>query len=195
MTRVLVAALLALTVAMPAAASQWDIDPNHSMVGFVAKHLVFTKVRGHFQSWKGTVVLDDKDVTKSKVEVSIDPASITTDNKDRDTHLKSPDFFDVANHKEITFKSTKVEKGADAGTLKVTGDLTLRGVTKPVTLDVSGPSAEFKDPGGNAHVAFSASGKINRKDYGLNWSKAVEAAPVVSDEIVLEIEIELKGKH
>jgi polyisoprenoid-binding protein YceI len=187
--------LFAIALATPAAASSWDIDTAHSMAGFVAKHLVFTKVHGRFNTWSGTVTLDDKDITKSKVDVKIDASSINTENEKRDAHLKSPDFFDVAKFKDITFKSTKIEKGADAGTLKVTGDLTIHGVTKPITLDVSGPSQEFKDPGGNAHVAFSATGKVNRKDFGLNWSTAVEAGPVVSDEIALEIEIELFHKH
>ena len=179
---------LALAVATPAAAASWEIDTNHSMVGFVAKHLVFTKVHGRFLKWSGNITLDDADVTKSKVDVTIDPASITTETADRDTHLKSPDFLDVAKFPTMTFKSTKVEKSGDG--LKVTGDLTMHGVTKPVTLDVEGPSKEFKDPGGNPHLAFSAKGKIKRQDFGLMWNKAVEAGPVVSDDIALEIEIE-----
>ena len=187
--------LLVLALATPAAASSWDIDTGHSMVGFVAKHLVFTKVHGRFAKWSGTVTLDDKDITKSSVDVKIDPASITTENEKRDNDLRGENFLDTAKFKDITFKSTKIEKGAEAGTLKVTGDLTVHGVTKPITLDVSGPSQEFKDPGGNAHVAFSATGKIKRQDFGLTWNKAVESAPVVSDDIAFEVEIELFHKH
>jgi polyisoprenoid-binding protein YceI len=185
---------LALVVATPAAATTWDIDTGHSTVGFVTKHLLISKVRGRFREWSGTVVLDDKDITKSTVNVNIKAASIDSDNKNRDDHLKSPDFLDVAKFPELTFKSTKVEKGKDPSTLKVTGDLTIHGVTKSVVLDVSGPSPEFKDPGGNAHVAFSATTKINSKDYGLNWNKAVEASPVAGEEVAIEIEIELKNK-
>ena len=185
---------LVLALASPAMASTWDVDTAHSMVGFVAKHLVFAKVHGRFNTWSGTLVLDDKDITKSKIDVKIDAASINTENEKRDTHLKSEDFLNVAKFKDITFKSTKIEKGAEAGTLKVTGDLTIRGVTKPITLDVTGPSQEFKDPGGNPHIALSATGKIHRQDFGLNWNKAVEAGPVVGDDVALEIEVELFNK-
>jgi polyisoprenoid-binding protein YceI len=187
--RILAAAALAIAVAAPAHAASWEIDPAHSMVGFVAKHLVFTKVHGRFNSWTGNVTIDDKDITKSKVDVSIDSASITTENEKRDTHLKSPDFFDVAKFPKITFKSTKVEKSGE-NALKVTGDLTMHGVTKPVVLELSGPSPEFKDPGGNAHIAFSGTAKVNRKDFGLNWSGPADAGPVVSDEIGIELEVE-----
>jgi polyisoprenoid-binding protein YceI len=186
----LLVALLPLALATPLAAATWDIDTAHSTVGFVAKHLVFAKVRGHFDTWGGTVVIDEKDITKSSVDVKIVAASITTDNEKRDVHLKSADFFDVEKYKDITFKSTKVEKGTEPGTLKVTGNLTLHGVTKPVVLALTGPSPEFKDPGGNAHIAFSGTTKVNRKDFGLNWSMAVEAAPVVGDDVILELEIE-----
>ena len=185
---------LALALATPAAASTWEVDTSHSMAGFVAKHLVFTKVHGRFNTWSGTVTLDDKDITKSHAEVKIDAKSINTENEKRDTHLKSADFFDADKYPTITFKSTKVEKGAGEGTLKVTGDLTIKDVTKPIVLEVTGPSQEFKDPGGNAHVAFSASGKINRKDFHLSWTGPADAGPIVSDEIVLELEIELFHK-
>jgi polyisoprenoid-binding protein YceI len=188
-----IVALVALAVATPAAAATWEVDTAHSMAGFVAKHLVFTKVHGRFNSWSGTVTLDDKDITKSKAEVKIDAKSINTENEKRDTHLKSADFFDADKYPTITFKSTKVEKAGE-GQLKITGDLTIKDVTKPIVLDVQGPSAEFKDPGGNAHVAFSATGKINRKDFHLSWTGPADAGPIVSDEIVLEIEVELFHK-
>lgn len=185
---------VALTLATPGLAATWDIDTSHSQVGFVVRHLVVAKVRGDFNEWSGKVVLDEKDITKSSVDVKIKTASIDTGTPDRDKHLRSPDFFDADKFPELTFKSTKVEAGKDKGTLKITGDLTIRGVTKSVVLDVNGPSPEFKDPAGNPHVAFSGTTKINRRDYGLNWSKAVEAGPVAGEEVTIEIEVELKGK-
>ena len=198
MTRFLRASLLAALVVAAAApgarAATWDIDPSHSQVGFVVKHLVVAKVRGSFAKFSGTVVLDDKDLTKSKVEVSIDPATVDTGNEKRDAHLKSADFFDVATHKEWKFVSTKVEKG-EGQTLKVTGDLTLHGVTKPVVLVVEGPSPEVKDPGGNPHVAFSATTTIKRADFGLTWNKAIEGGSVVGEDVKIELEIELFKKR
>jgi polyisoprenoid-binding protein YceI len=194
--RVHVSALVVATMALlsPAAtAASWDIDSAHSTVGFVVKHLVIAKVRGQFKAFSGTLVLDDKDITKSTVTVSIDPASIDTDNETRDNHLKSADFFDVATFKDMKFVSTKVEK-ADGG-LKVSGTLTLHGVTRPVVLMVEGPSAEVKDPGGNPHVAFSASTTIKRADFGLTWNKAIEGGSVVGDDVKIELELELKNKR
>jgi polyisoprenoid-binding protein YceI len=189
--------LLALAVATPAAASSWDIDTSHSMAGFVAKHLVFTKVHGRFNTWSGSVTLDDKDITKSKVDVKIDASSINTENEKRDTHLKSPDFFDAAKFKDITFKSTKIEKGDKPNFLKVTGDLTMHGVTKPITLDVE-LSDEWTDPkdwGGNTHKGVHAVGTINRKDFGLNWQKQLDKGGVVAgDEVKLLIDAELVKK-
>jgi polyisoprenoid-binding protein YceI len=185
---------LALALSTPAAAASWEIDTSHSEIGFVVKHLVVAKVRGRFNDWSGTVKLDDADVTKSSADVKIKCGSVDTGTQKRDDHLKSPDFLDCAKFPEITFKSTKIEKGASAGTLKVTGDLTIHGVTKSVVLDVTGPSPEFKDPGGNAHVAFSATTKINRQDFGLKWNNAVEAGPVAGNEVTIELEAELKNK-
>jgi polyisoprenoid-binding protein YceI len=188
------ALVIATVLAAPSAmAATWDIDASHSTVGFVVKHLVIAKVRGNFKTFSGTVVLDDKDITKSSVNVKIDPASVDTDNEKRDAHLKSPDFFDVAKYKDFSFTSTKVEKAE--GGLKVTGNLTLHGVTKPVVLMVEGPSQEIKDPGGNPHVAFSATTTIKRADFGLTWSKAVEGGPVVGDDVKIELEIELYKKR
>jgi polyisoprenoid-binding protein YceI len=188
------ALLFGLASADAASAATWDIDTSHSEVGFTVRHLVVAKVRGRFNEWSGKVVLDEKDITKSSVDVSIQTASIDTGTPKRDDHLRSADFFEAAKFPTLTFKSTKVEKGKEPSTLKVTGDLTIRGVTKSVVLDVSGPSPEFKDPGGNPHVAFSATTKINRRDFGLNWSKAVEAGPVAGEEVNIELEVELKNK-
>lgn len=186
-------ATLALLAPSAASAATWDIDSAHSTVGFVVKHLVIAKVRGQFKAFSGTLVLDDKDITKSTVTVNIDPKSVDTDNETRDTHLKSPDFFDVATFKDMKFVSTKVEKAE--GGLKVTGNFTLHGVTRPVVLEVEGPSVEVKDPGGNPHVAFSAHTTIKRADFGLTWNKAIEGGSVVGDDVKIELEIELKNKR
>ena len=186
-------AALALALAAPAQAATWTIDDAHSTVGFVVKHLIIAKVRGHFSKFSGTVVIDEKDITKSTVDVKIDPASIDTDNAKRDEHLRSAEFFDVAKFKDMAFKSTKIEKLA-GGKLRMTGDLTMHGVTKPVVLEGEGPSAEVKDPGGNPHIAFSMATTIKRADFGLTWNKAIEGGSVVGDDVKLELEIELKGK-
>ena len=143
---------------------------------------------------KKPVVVDDKDLSKSSVNVKIDPASIDTDNSKRDDHLKSEDFFNVAKFKEMTFVSTKVEKGAD-GVLKITGDLTMHGVTRSVVLTGEGPSVEVKDPGGNAHVAFSASTSVKRADFGLTWNRAIEGGSVVGEDVKIELEVELFKKR
>jgi len=184
-------AILALT-AVPALAdsSTWKIDPAHSHAAFTVRHLVISNVRGEFGKSEGALTLDEGDVTKSKVEATIDMASIDTREAKRDEHLKSPDFFDVAKFPKMTFKSTKVEKAGE-GKLKVTGDLTLKGVTKSVVLDVTGPTKEIKDPWGNVKRGVSASGKINRQDFGVSWGKVIEAGPVVGDEVTIEIEAEL----
>ena len=173
-----------------AAPTTWAIDTSHTQSMFTVRHLVVSNVRGQFDNTTGSVTLDDKDVTKSSVEATIDAKTINTRDAKRDEHLRSADFFDVANHPTITFKSTRVEKAGE-DKLKVTGNLTMRGVTKPVVLDVELPAATGKDPGGNTRKGFSATTKVNRQDYGLKWSKAVEAGPVVGDEIKIELEGEL----
>ena len=185
----MLASLLALAPVLTLAADTWTIDPAHSQVGFAVKLLVVSTVRGDFGTYSGTIQLDEKDVASSTVEATIDVNSIDTGVADRDAHLKSPDFFDAANHPKITFKSTKVEK-AGKDKLAVRGDLTLRGVTKPVTLDVV-TSPEVKGMSGEARRAFAATTKINRKDFGLAWNKAVEAGPVVGDEIAIELDLQV----
>jgi polyisoprenoid-binding protein YceI len=189
----LVRILVAAAVAAPALAlaqSTWNIDAAHSHTSFTIRHLVISNVRGEFGKTAGTVTLDDKDVTRSAIEATIDAASIDTRVADRDTHLRSPDFLDVAKYPAITFKSSKVEKaGGDA--LRVTGDLTLHGVTKPVVLHVTAPTAQVKDPWGKTRRGFSATTKIDRREFGLTWNKAVEAGPVVGNDIAIEIEGEL----
>jgi len=184
-------AVLATTLSASAAfASGWDIDQNHVRAGFTVKHMMVTDVYGGFRKLSGKVVVDDKDVTKSSVNVEIDAASIDTANEKRDEHLKSPDFFDVAQFPKLTFKSTAVEKAGNQ--LKVTGDLTIHGVTKPVVLTVDGPAPEQKNPWGQTVSAVKATGTLNRKDFGLVWNKTLEAGGVmVSDEVQLVIDAEL----
>ncbi|HSN14702.1 MAG TPA: YceI family protein [Anaeromyxobacteraceae bacterium] len=166
----------------------WSVDPSHSTVGFSVRHLVISNVKGEFGKYTGKVQLDDRDVARSSVEASIDVGSIDTRSADRDGHLKSPDFFDVAKYPTITFKSTKVAK-AGKDRLRVTGDLTLHGVTKPLTLDVStGP--EVKGLYGEIRRGYAATAKIDRKDFGLVWNKLVEAGPAIGDEVTITLELE-----
>jgi polyisoprenoid-binding protein YceI len=187
-------ALAGLLVSGAALAAEWEIDPAHTTTQFSVKHMMFTTVRGTFDKVSGTVNLDDKDLARSSVEMLIDAASINTHEPKRDAHLKSPDFFDVAKTPNITFKSTKIDK-AGKGKFKVTGDLTMHGVTKPVVLTVEGPSPEVKGLAGKPVRGVIATGKINRKDWGLNWNKALEAGGVlVSDEVQLQVDAELVQK-
>ncbi|MDY7233021.1 YceI family protein [Hyalangium rubrum] len=173
-----------------ALAAAWEIDPAHSGAQFSVKHMMVSNVKGEFGKLAGTFNIDEKDITKSTVDVTIDATTINTRNEQRDNHLRSPDFFDVKNHPNITFKSTKVEKGAD-GKLKVTGNLTLHGVTKPVVLDVEGPTPEVKSPFGDTRIGASATTTLNRKDFGLNWNKAIETGGVVvGDEVRVSIDLE-----
>jgi polyisoprenoid-binding protein YceI len=184
-----------LAVGAGAHAGEWQIDPAHTTAQFSVKHMMVATVRGQFQKVTGTINLDDKDATHSTIEVTIDAASIDTREPKRDGHLKSPDFFDVAKFPNITFKSTKIERsGKDL--YKVTGDLTMHGVTHPVTLTVEGPTAPLKNPWGQQVRGVSASGKINRKDWGLTWNKALEAGGVlVGEEVTLQIDAELDAKE
>jgi polyisoprenoid-binding protein YceI len=185
-------AVLLLALAPLAALAEptvWSIDPAHSQSAFSVRHMVISTVRGAFQKTTGTVKLDEGDLTKSSVEASIDASSIDTRVEQRDGHLRSPDFFDVAKYPTITFKSTKVEK-AGQGQLKVTGDLTIHGVTKPVVLAVDGPTDAIKD-GKGLRRGLTATTSINRQDFGLKWNKAVEAGPIVADEVKIQIEAEI----
>lgn len=186
-----IAAIFALALPLAASASTWNIDPDHSSVGFTVKHLMVSNVKGNFNKHTGTVDINDKDISKSKVEVTIDTASINTNVQKRDEHLRSADFFDVAKYPTMTFVSKKVAK-AGKDTLKVTGDLTLHGVTRPVVLTVDPLSKESKDPWGNIRRGTTATAKIDRKDFGLTWNKGLETGGVlVGDEITISLEIEL----
>jgi polyisoprenoid-binding protein YceI len=180
-----------LTLPALAAAATWTIDPDHSNVGFKIRHLMVSNVKGSFDKYTGKVELDEKDITKSKVDVSIETASINTNVQKRDEHLRSADFFDVAKYPAMTFVSKKVAK-AGKDKLKVTGDLTLHGITKEVVLTVDGPSKESKDPWGNIRKGATATTTINRKDFGLTWNKALETGGVVvGEEVNIIIEIEM----
>jgi polyisoprenoid-binding protein YceI len=171
------------------AKESWKFDLTHSNVGFSARHLMVAKVRGHFASWSGTLEIDEENPAASKVDVSIDAASIDTKEADRDKHLKSPDFLEVEKFPHITFKSTKVERKSKTD-LVVTGDLTIRDTTRSVTLDVE-YAGRAKDPWGGERVGFSATTSINRKDYGLVWNVALETGGfLVGDKIDIALEIE-----
>jgi polyisoprenoid-binding protein YceI len=193
MKRLITALVTLIIMALPAMAfaATWNIDPEHSHVGFKVRHLMVTNVKGIFEKYSGTVVVDDKDITKSKVEVTIDTASIDTNVKKRDDHLRSADFFDVAKYPAMTFVSKKVAK-AGPDRLTVTGDLTIRGITKEVALAVEGPTPEVKDPWGGLRRGATASTVINRKDFGLAWNKALETGGVVvGDEVTITLEVEM----
>ena len=189
-----ISTIIALVLPAFAFASTWTIDPDHSNVGFKVRHLMVSNVKGSFEKLTGVVEINDQDITKSKVEVSIDTNSINTNVQKRDEHLRNADFFDVANYPVMTFVSKKVAK-AGKDKLKVTGDLTLHGVTKQVVLDVEGPTKESKDPWGNLRKGAAATTKINRKDFGLGWNKALETGGVaVGEEISITLEIEMIKK-
>ena len=168
----------------------WTIDSAHSRVGFAVRHMMISTVRGEFTQFEGEVDLNEQDVTRSKATGRVQVASIDTGNSDRDAHLRGPDFFDADHHPTLTFESRRIEpKGGEA--FRVSGDLTMRGVTKEVTLDGELTSAA-KDPWGAMRRGISLSGSLNRKDFGLNWNQALEAGGVLVDEKVkLEIELEV----
>ena len=167
----------------------WNIDHSHSDVHFTVRHLMVSKVRGRFASWTATLDLDDEDLSKSKVEVAIDAASIDTKEPKRDDHLRSPDFFEVEKFPQLTFKSTHVERTAD-DELAVTGDLTIHGITRSVRLTVE-EGGRVKDPWGGTRIGYSAKATISRKEFGLTWNALLEAGGVaVGDKIEIGIEIE-----
>jgi polyisoprenoid-binding protein YceI len=174
-----------------AATSTWQLDSAHSAATFAVRHLMISTVRGEFSKVTGTVQVDEVDVTKSRVDVTIDTTTVNTREPDRDEDLRSDHFLDVKEFPAMTFHSTKVEK-AGAGKLKVTGNLTLRGVTKEVFFDVEGPSAAVKDPWGNLRMAVSATTKINRQDFGVKWNAKMDnGGVVVGDEVTVIVDAEM----
>jgi polyisoprenoid-binding protein YceI len=186
--------VLALLTPLASPAATYEIDPAHTGVQFSVRHMMISNVRGEFTKLSGKVVGDQSNPTATTVEATIDAASIDTRNAKRDEDLKSPNFLDVAKFPTITFKSTKVEKaGGDAW--KLTGDLTLHGVTKPVVLDVTNLTAPMKDPWGNTRVGAQATTKINRQDFGVSFNKTLDGGGVlVGDEIAITIDVEVTQK-
>lgn len=166
----------------------WNIDATHSHATFAVRHMVVSTVKGKFNVLRGTLNLDEANTANSWIEAEVDAASIDTGEANRDKHLRSPDFFDVDKYPKITFKSTKVEPVGD-NEYKVTGDLTMHGVTKPVVFSVES-SGEIKDPYGFRRVGLSAKSKLSRKEWGLTWNQLIEAGgAVISDEVKLEIDV------
>lgn len=186
--RFLILTIVAAAVAVLPAVGQmqtWKVDPAHSAAQFSVRHMGISTVRGAFTKVSGSVQYDPSDPTKTTIEATIEAASVDTRVEMRDEDLRSPNFFDAAKYPTLTFKSKRVEV-AGAGKLKVTGDLTIHGVTKEVALDVDGPSAEVKDPRGRLHMGASASTKVNRQDFGVSG-----AGTMVGNDVPIVIDLEL----
>jgi polyisoprenoid-binding protein YceI len=170
----------------------WNFDLVHSSIQFHVRHLMVSKVHGRFTKWDGKLELDAEDPSRSQLEVTIDAASIDTQEEKRDAHLRSPDFLDVEKFPTLTFKSTSIEK--DGADYKLTGDLTIHGVTRPITLEVEGGDV-VKDPWGGTRTGYSAKTSISRKDFGLTWNVALETGGIlVGDKIDITLEIEAVKK-
>lgn len=167
----------------------WNLDPTHSSITFSARHMVMSNVRGNFSEFAVDAEIDESDLTKSRGTIAIDAASLDTGLVDRDNHLRSADFFDVEHHPKITFVTKRIDR--KGGDYKLTGDLTIRDTTREVVLDAE-ISDVTKDPWGNAKLGISAEGKINRKEFGLNWNVALEMGGVlVGENIKLQVDLEL----
>ena len=186
-----------LVIAMAAPAwgqTLWEIDPAHTSVQFGVRHMMVSSVRGEFRKLAGTVRADDQDPTRSVIEVTIDAASIDTRDPKRDEHLRSPDFLDVARFPAVTFRSKRIEKAGE-GRHKVAGDITLHGVTREVVLDVEGPTAPVKDMMGLTRAGAHATAKIDRRDFGVAWSKVLEGGGLaVGNEVAITIDVEAVRK-
>ncbi len=173
------------------ATTKWVLDPTHSDVEFKVKHLMISTVTGHFSSFMAEVSTEEEDFTKSKVTFTVDAASISTNNEQRDGHIKGPDFFDVANHPQIKFVITKIENVDNDGSYNLYGDLTIRSITKNVRLEVEFGGV-IKDPWGNTRAGFAVNGKINRKDFGLTWHMTTDAGGIVlGDDVRIHVALEL----
>jgi polyisoprenoid-binding protein YceI len=191
--RLVIGGALAAVLGLPAFAGSttYKIDPQHSSAQFAVTHLMISKVRGEFHAVNGTVTVDTTDITKSSVEVTIDASTIDTREPDRDKDLKSPHFLDIAKYPTMTFKSTKVENGT-AGHLKITGDLTMHGVTKSVVLDVTAPKPPIKDPWGLQRTAVSGTTQLNRQDFGLTYSPTLDnGGVIVGNEVDITLDAEM----
>jgi polyisoprenoid-binding protein YceI len=173
-----------------AATSTWNIDAVHSTAQFKVRHMMISNVKGEFTGVTGKLEFDSADVTKSRVEATIDAATISTRDPQRDTHLKSADFLDVETFPTLTFRSSGISKQGD-GDLKVSGDLSIHGVTRNVVFEVEGPSEPAKDPWGNQRIGLSATTRINRKDFGLSWNAALETGGVLlGDEVTITLDVQ-----
>lgn len=173
--------------------TKWELDPTHSELTFKVKHLMISNVKGEFRNFDATVESSGNDFSDAKIDATIDAASLDTNNVDRDKHLKSADFFDAENNSKITFHSTDLNK-LDEDNFQLKGILAMKGIEKEITLDVDF-GGFMKDPYGNEKAGFSMSGKINRKDWGLNWNAALETGGVmVSDEVRINAEVQLVKK-
>ncbi|MBX6351901.1 MAG: polyisoprenoid-binding protein [Thermoflavifilum sp.] len=171
------------------AKEKWVLDATHSNVDFTVRHMMIATVRGAFHKFDANIVADPEDLTTAEIEFTVDVASVDTRNEDRDNHLRSADFFDAEHYPQMTFKATRIVRTGD-GEYDMTGDLTIRGVTKPVTLHVV-YGGGGKDPWGNQRVGFTVTGKVNRKDFGLTWNVALETGGVlVSDEVQIHIDLQ-----
>lgn len=185
--------LLLLVLPNPARAG-WEIDPAHSRIGFKVRHLMVSTVSGEFRKYRATLDIDDRAIEKSSVSVTIDTASIDTGIAKRDDHLRSADFFDVAKYPDMTFVGRRITRSG-SGPILLTGDLTIRGITRPVTLTVTELTQPVKDPWGGERRGASATAEINRKDFGLTWNRALETGGVVvGDQVRIEIDLELIRK-
>ena len=168
----------------------WSIDPVHSIAEFKVKHMMISNVKGHFSKITGSLTIDESGHVNSRVEATIDAASIETRDGQRDAHLKSEDFFHAEKFPALTFRSTSINQ-VGAGQLSVEGELTIRGVTRKVVFIVEGPTGPTKDPWGNTRIGISASTKINRKDFGLVWNAALEAGGIlVGDEVTIVLDVQ-----
>ena len=173
-----------------ATTTTWNIDPVHTTAEFKVRHMMITNVKGQFTGVTGVLTLDEQDITKSHVEASIDAASINTREADRDTHLKSADFLDVEKFPTMTFASTRVTRTGE-GEAQVEGDLTIHGVTRKVEFAVEGPTPPGKDPWGNTRIGWTATAKINRKDFGLTWNAALETGGIlVGEDVTITFDVE-----
>lgn len=189
-TRLALATLAVAALAAPASAQTWKIDGAHSTARFVVRHMMVSNVHGSFGKVEGTVVYDGKDLSNVKADATIDTSTITTNNEKRDAHLKSPDFFDVAANPTITFKSKRAEAVGN-GRFKLVGDLTMRGKTKEVVLDVEGPTDPITAQN-STRIGATATTTVNRQDYGVSWSRALDGGGVVvSDDVKVILELEL----
>ena len=166
------------TAPQASAVTHWNVDPAHTHAQFKVKHMMISNVKGEFTKVTGTLEMDENDITNSRVEASIDAGSLNTREPDRDTHLKSADFFDVEKFPALTFQSTHISKKGD-GELAVEGNLSIHGVTRKTVFEVEGPTPPTKDPWGNTRIGLSATARIDRKDFGLNWNQALETGGIL----------------